>query len=541
MGQSQGSYSNILFLLVDSLRFDRLGMVDGFTARTPNLNRLAEKSLFAKNAFATGSPTQIACPSIFTSTLPLDHGGYSDGILNRPVSIAEVFKNHGYRTSAIVGGTSLSSFYGYARGFDVFEELMGPQLVWFTLVKIHLKEFVHFLKTGVVSRDEFYRMSGECIEQFFTHFLRASDEVWTAHGSRIKYRDVVRRAYDEFRTSRENWIESRMPMFVLNVARLNNITATRLFLATMHGPKSKVRSIALKLSETFFKLEAYFLKSLSRFVGVRKNYVPQVSDRHVVEFVKRELKNNVGEKKFIFAHFMGVHEQVVSDSILQSTNLKNIADDVVNPESSVSYDLAVHKVDAYVGEILKTLEDSGRADDTLIVFTSDHGYVAGVPNRKGVGLGSCAFYDEFLHVPLMFSGKAILPRVEDGLVSSVDIAPTVLDLCGLSAVSEFIGKSFARGSVRNQVLFEHMHRGVCDLKRKSFYLGVREKRFKYSWKSKRAYRDDNPALEEMFDTQSDPFESQNLISEEKFSDDRERLRAVCRERYSFFRGALNER
>lgn len=531
MGQSQGSYSNILFLLVDSLRFDRLGLADGFLARTPNLNRLAEKSLFARNVFATGSPTQIACPSIFTSTLPLDHGGYSDGILNRPVSIAEVFKSHGYRTSAIVGGASLSSFYGYSRGFDVFEELMGPHLVWFALVKIHLKEFIHFRDTGVVSEGEFYAMAGDCIEQFFRHFLAAPENLWRSYGSRIEHREILKRSYDEFLVDRVTWITIRMPLFTMNVARLNNVTSTHRFLASLEGPSAKGRQIALKLSEVYFSFEMRVLKLGSKFCALQRNYMPQISDRHVVDFVKKELEQGGDSKKFILAHFMGVHEQVFSDSKLQCEKMGMAGSEAINPKSRVAYDLAVHKVDRYIGEILRVLEDSGKANDTLIVFTSDHGYVAGVPRRKGVGLGSCAFYDEFLHVPLLFFGKTVVPRVEDGLVSSIDIAPTLLELCGLPAVREFKGESFVHESIRTQVVFEHMHRGVCDLRRKPYYLGQREKRFKYTWKSKRAYRDDNPALEELFDVENDPFESRNLISDERYACERERLRASCQERY----------
>lgn len=86
-------------------------------------------------------------------------------------------------------------------------------------------------------------------------------------------------------------------------------------------------------------------------------------------------------------------------------------------------------VDKQIGRILETLQKQGFADNTLIIFTSDHGEYLG--NNwafyKGAGL-----YDSLIRVPLVISWREGLPsgKIVNKLVSLVDLAPTILEACG---------------------------------------------------------------------------------------------------------------
>ena len=61
----------------------------------PTINDLASKGISCSEAVTAGQPTQMAFPAIFTSTMPLDDGGYDGGIKNRKVALAEVLRNAG--------------------------------------------------------------------------------------------------------------------------------------------------------------------------------------------------------------------------------------------------------------------------------------------------------------------------------------------------------------------------------------------------------------------------------------------------------------
>ena len=87
-------------------------------------------------------------------------------------------------------------------------------------------------------------------------------------------------------------------------------------------------------------------------------------------------------------------------------------------------------VDVVIGRILDALEASGLADDTIVVFTSDHGEMLGA--HGGLQQKWCNAYDEVVHVPLIVKGPGIV-AVEGGLdlpTSHVDLIPTLLGLAG---------------------------------------------------------------------------------------------------------------
>jgi len=87
-------------------------------------------------------------------------------------------------------------------------------------------------------------------------------------------------------------------------------------------------------------------------------------------------------------------------------------------------------IDDSVGKILATLKDLGLEDDTMIVYTSDHGDMMG---DHGMILKGWLPYKGILNVPLIFKvpGVTKAGNVSDSLVSAVDLAPTILNICGI--------------------------------------------------------------------------------------------------------------
>lgn len=81
--------------------------------------------------------------------------------------------------------------------------------------------------------------------------------------------------------------------------------------------------------------------------------------------------------------------------------------------------------------LLDVLEECGRSDDTIIVFTADHGDAVasngGVMNKGGL------MVEETLRIPMLIAGPGIPPGSNDSLVCNIDLAPTLLDLCGITA------------------------------------------------------------------------------------------------------------
>lgn len=111
-------------------------------------------------------------------------------------------------------------------------------------------------------------------------------------------------------------------------------------------------------------------------------------------------------------------------------------------EWMVAYYGCVQQIDSHVGQMMDILEKSGQANNTLIIFTADHGEMLGAHAMRG----KAVLYEEATRVPLImvYPGK-IKPRtVIDTPVSHIDIFSTILDYVGASQLDQSDGLSLRR-------------------------------------------------------------------------------------------------
>ena len=120
-----------------------------------------------------------------------------------------------------------------------------------------------------------------------------------------------------------------------------------------------------------------------------------------------------------------------------------------NREANISYSALVTAVDANVGRVLDKLDEHGLTDDTVVIFTADHGYNCGHHGFWGKGNGTIPFnmYEESIRVPLIWTHPGRIPsgRRAAPMVSSYDFFPTLLEHLGLEAPPEpqRVGRSYA--------------------------------------------------------------------------------------------------
>ncbi len=130
----------------------------------------------------------------------------------------------------------------------------------------------------------------------------------------------------------------------------------------------------------------------------------------------------------------------ISIDLLRQINRKELeidSDDLAHIVST--YDAEIRSMDDAVGVLIETLRQRDLYDDTIIVFTSDHGEEFG--EHGVVGWHSHTLYDELLRIPLILK----LPESDsiglkvDAQVRSIDIAPTVLGALGFEIPDDFDG------------------------------------------------------------------------------------------------------
>ncbi len=213
----------------------------------------------------------------------------------------------------------------------------------------------------------------------------------------------------------------------------------------------------------------------------------------------------------------------------------------------------IHYMDSQVAAILSNLQKDGLADNTIIIWTTDHG--DGFPRAKR------SVYDSGLHVPMIvrFPDGHGEGNVEHQLVSFVDLAPTILDLAGAS-IPEFIqGRNFLDNRQINSRQYIYAGRDRMD-GTPDWVRAVRDQRYKYirnymdglAYFRPLAFRDMFPIMqelwageaenllnntqhfyfkaprpkEELYDTLTDPYEVHNLAADPDFAGELQRLRAA---------------
>jgi arylsulfatase A-like enzyme len=105
-----------------------------------------------------------------------------------------------------------------------------------------------------------------------------------------------------------------------------------------------------------------------------------------------------------------------------------------------AYWTMIDLIDHQVGRLLDYLKESNQTDDTMIIFTSDHGENLG---DHGMYLKGPYFYENNVHVPLIIAYPSAIPggRVSNALVELVDLAPTIIDAAGIKIEPGMQGKS----------------------------------------------------------------------------------------------------
>ena len=99
-------------------------------------------------------------------------------------------------------------------------------------------------------------------------------------------------------------------------------------------------------------------------------------------------------------------------------------------------------LDWNLGRLFKALDDNGLSDNTLVVFTSDHGEMFGAHGRRAKNI----FYEEAARIPFLmrFPGKIPAGTASDACLGTVDILPTVLGLLGLPIPEAVEGLDLSR-------------------------------------------------------------------------------------------------
>ena len=181
-----------------------------------------------------------------------------------------------------------------------------------------------------------------------------------------------------------------------------------------------------------------------------------------------------------------------------------------------AYHACITFIDAQISLLFDALERNGRWEDTIIIFTSDHGYHLG----EHALWGKVTLFEECARVPMIIRVPGL---TKDGaeskaLVELVDMFPTLVELCGINGPNELQGKSLAPllkdpNAKGRSTAYTVVSRG------KTLGRSIRTQRWHYGeWGS--------ADQAELYDLINDPFEDNNLASKPRFAKQRRQMHSL---------------
>jgi len=182
----------------------------------------------------------------------------------------------------------------------------------------------------------------------------------------------------------------------------------------------------------------------------------------------------------------------------------------------------ITELDDWIGQIMKTLEEEGIAEHTMVIFTSDHGEMLGAHGMREKNV----FYEESSHIPLMIKMPNEIKKetTVNGYVSNIDLFATIMDYLNIGNYNSD-GESLRdliehkQTNHGNYVVTEWDYRGPTSPN----YMIV-----KNGWKLMVPYTKDSKVINAMYHLTEDPHEMNNLLGKnpdrEKYKQKAEDLR-----------------
>lgn len=465
---------NIVFLLADDLRADAMGCAGNPVLKTPDLDRLAAEGLRFTDAFVTTAICATSRASILTGQYARRHGvndfrtTLRDLDATYPMRLKQAGYYVGFAGKWGVGGTENDWFGRCARAFDFWAGDTGQSSFW------HERTCNYVRNNGTTDRARF---ACDCPAA-----ARAAEGVDPAAGGGNFY----------FRTGDEPMLDTGGPHPALkdpvHTETFVFPQKVRQFLDAR--PADKPFCLSLSFKSAHAPWDGYDTPSANAFAGEELPKSPTVS---LVD----------AERQPAF----------LRQSLAGPFGLAMVKRDDLRLREQRKYYRLVLTLDAAIGAVRRELARRGLSENTVIVFTSDHGHLLG---EHGF-FGKWTMFEESIRVPFVIADPRMPAdrrgRSSPAMALNIDVAPTLLDLAGVPVPPDMQGTSLVPllgdpgAPLRDEFFYEHLYaHGPNPPSHIERSEGVRTREWKYI-----EYPDQSgPEREQLFDLRADPLERTDL-------------------------------
>ena len=462
---------NIIFLLADDQRVGTTSAANHPHLRTPNLDRLAASGVVFSNAY---SVQPICAPSRFA-----------------------IFSGQYERTNGL--------------GFNSPYQVTEPQ--WQLTYPALLRDAGYH--TGFVGKFgvEFYTFRGRASEKF---------DFWRAHDGWLSFfptDNPESTSIEAYADATKQISTEIMGEYITEF--LDAIPAGKPFnlSVSFSAPHGSITSSMYMDADT-----SGCQTSQCRKMGIPANQNPRIT-RHPIYgdlYRDRDIRPPDDLQKSPY-HYLPEH---VVGHQKRKQWYDYLYDRETNAEHTIRYLQLITGIDHVVGQLMAMLERKGLLDNTVVIYSSDHGLLTG---EYGVG-GKGLLYDLSAKVPLIVAGPGVRKGSEnDALIANIDFAPTILSYAGVEVPATMQGRDFrpltrtTSGEWRSELLLESLTT-VEDQSMSEALRADNLKYIRYFATPRCPYTEDDldfaertPVFEQLFDLEADPGERNNLTDDPAFT------------------------
>lgn len=473
---------NIVVVLTDDMRWDYLGAIGANTiVQTPNLNKLAAEGTLFRNAFVTSAICTPSRTSILTGMYERKHG-------------------------VTFGSNSVMTEEAYANTYPMLLRKDGYFTGWVgkNHTPVGKSEKGLGYRSGVMEESFDYWRAGHGHLSFYPKNVH---EIFRDAKSDNQI-DIIQEAVDEFLSIDEALETSQ------SFLRTRPTDQPFCLLINFNVPHSNGTNSMKQLPNDPELYRSAYRDQIDQ--------IPLPADYVAYDSIKTpKLPVHVYNGQYLKSY-----DWTKTEESLKENQIRTIQ--------------TVTGIDQVVGKIVRELATQGILDNTIIVFTSDHGLFHG---EYGLA-GKTFLYDIDLKIPMIIYVPGLHQgKVVDEISLNIDIAPTLLDFAGIDIPAEMQGKSL-------KPIFENANKEWrTDFFSENMFMeqnyprmeAVRSKDWKYIryYSKEKDQRHilsliapilgEQPIYEELFDLQNDPYERNNLACHEDKQEVLEMFRRRCTE------------
>lgn len=491
---------NFLFIVTDQHRADHLGCYGNNVVKTPNIDGIAAQGT-RWNRFYVANP--ICMPnraSIMTGRMCSVHGARHNGIpLSKDhTTFVELLRDAGY-TTGLIGKSHLQSFTGLpaTNKFETKEGLTAPSPHLRDAYKDnrHTSDYdledVTRWDTPLAARVEgdFYG---------FQHVEIAADHADGASGDYLLWAREQLADFDSL-VGREN----ALPDNRINAPQAWRTAVPEELYSTSWIADQSADWIAERAAD-----DAPFFLQMS-FPDPHHPFTPPGKYWDMYDPLDIALPPSFGKGKL-------PPIKAMQDAMEKGTDPRDNQSPFAVTEGEARAIIAltygmITMIDDAIGRVLKRLEDAGLADNTIVIFTTDHGDYMG---DHGLMLKLLLHYQGIIRVPFIWydptrptDGVAV-----DGLASSIDISATILARAGIQPFNGLQGRDlFASDPAAAIIVEEDSQRTMTGFDRPQRVRTVVTDRYRMSLRQGENWG-------ELYDLHADPAEVNNLFDDESAAD-----------------------